>query len=142
MSSIGASLGPLTRPSCHSISGRRVRFKLAWASLGTWASRLSSREASGVVVRALPDPSGGTFDAAGDFDRFLDDRTTYPALGSIDPYADVILDRSLLPQLLADVDAATSEAVEGREARGLRRLRVLAERCLADDALTLVVIGD
>lgn len=44
--------------------------------------------------RGAPDPSGGTFDAAGDFDRFIDEsyigRTgdwDLPTLSRVDPYA-------------------------------------------------------
>jgi hypothetical protein len=31
------------------------------------------RDGEGRPIRGMPDPSGGTFDAAGDFDRFIDE---------------------------------------------------------------------
>jgi hypothetical protein len=50
------------------------------------------RDETGLAVTGLKDPSGGTFDAAGDFDRFLD-QPTYgqvpdglPVLESLDPF--------------------------------------------------------
>ena len=42
----------------------------------------------GEQVRGLDDPNGGTFDAAGDFDRLLPDDTnvSYRLIRSVDPY--------------------------------------------------------
>lgn len=48
--------------------------------------------AAGERVRALPDPSGGLFDAAGDFDRLLRHRVTdLPLLGSVDLHGEMHL---------------------------------------------------
>jgi hypothetical protein len=90
----------------------------------------------------VPDPSGGTFDAAGDFDRFLTPDSPLPVLSSIDPFAVTQLTSADMPGLLHDLDAAESEAKGGPEGRGLARLRVLAERCSGDDRLLLVFVGD
>ena len=40
----------------------------------------------------MPDPNGGTFDAAGDFDRLLEFHEELPAWSSIDPYGDTVMD--------------------------------------------------
>jgi hypothetical protein len=70
------------------------------------------RDSKGRLDRAMPDPSGGTFDAAGDFDRFFDetygghpDGLDLPALASVDPYADTEMQADVLDQLLADIAA-------------------------------------
>lgn len=99
------------------------------------------RSGSGSPIRSLADPSGGTFDAAGDFDRFIDN-LDYPVLGSVDPYGDTTMSDAGMPPLIADIDAALPRAVEGPEARGLLRLRVLADRCQQDSTLHLTFVGD
>lgn len=59
----------------------------------------------GKPLRRLPDPAGGTFDAAGDFDRLIED-SAYPTLSAIDLYAETIWHSSSMPALLADIEAA------------------------------------
>ena len=95
----------------------------------------------GCILRNLPDPSGGAFDAAGDFDRLLD-WPTLSTLGRIDPYANTRLNGPMMPGLLDDVAAALSVSKEGPERRGLERLRAMALLCRDDPSLTLVVTGD
>jgi hypothetical protein len=94
----------------------------------------------GKPLRRLPDPAGGTFDAAGDFDRLIEE-STYPALSAIDLYAETIWHSSSMPALLADIEAALPVAKDGPERRGLLRFQVLAERC-RDDDLALAFVGD
>ena len=88
-----------------------------------------------------PALSGGTFDAAGDFDRWLD-ATALPVLGTVDPYADTPMSSREMPGLLRDVQTALCGAKDGPERRGLLRLQTLARRCLDDESLSLLIIGD
>jgi L-ascorbate metabolism protein UlaG (beta-lactamase superfamily) len=107
------------------------------------------RDSKGQRVLAMPDPSGGTFDAAGDFDRFFDE--TYAGhlvdldlavLGSVDPYADTEMHGDDMAQLLEDIDAVPSHAKAGPELRGLLRLQVMAQRCADDHGSRLMWLGD
>jgi hypothetical protein len=99
------------------------------------------RRLDGTTIRDLPDPSGGTFDAAGDFDRLLGD-DAYPALAQIDPYAEETWDRNAMPGLLIDLTRALEDARPGPERRGLLRLRVVAELCRDDADLMFAFVGD
>ncbi|GAA2032244.1 hypothetical protein GCM10009740_22870 [Terrabacter terrae] len=90
-------------------------------------------------VRDVADPSGGTFDAAGDFDRFIG-RPTLPVLGAIDPYADTSIASVEMPGLLRDIELSLDDAKDGPEMRGLLRLRALAGLC-RDDASTYLIFG-
>jgi len=83
----------------------------------------------------LADPSGGTFDAAGDFDRLLpmenqlpvQGAPDLPTLGRIDAYADVEFSPDDMAAIRDEAVALLQLAKPGPEARGLKRLRVLAE---------------
>ena len=98
-----------------------------------------------------PDPSGGTFNAAGNFDRLLplenqlplSGAPVLPALGRVEAYAVV---EFLTTQ---DMEAVASEAAvllpfakPGPEARGLVRLRMLAEHGARTPGSVLRVQGD
>lgn len=113
--------------------------------MGIW---VELRDETGRAVRGLPDPSGGTFDAAGDFDRFIDhppyDQVAagLPVLQSIDPYDDTYMPSGVMARLIADVVTALPLVNDGPERRGLLRLRVLAERCSRLPESSLVWIGD
>lgn len=107
------------------------------------------RAAEGHEVRGLPDPSGGVFDAAGDFDRFFDDsylgydkRLDLPRMRSVDPYGDTEMAAAAMPSLLRDIANVIPHAREGSELRGLLRLRVMAEQCAAQPGASLVWLGD
>jgi hypothetical protein len=108
------------------------------------------RRENGEVVRDLPDPAGGTFDAAGDFDALLPQaaelRTpppdAYTLLRYVDPYGDTIFNRAQMPDLLADIDVASALELTSIQRRGLDRLRVMAERCGSSTHLSLWFIGD
>lgn len=106
------------------------------------------RDEAGCAVLGLPDPSGGTFDAAGDFDRFVD-QPPYghvaggvPILESVDPFGETIMPFGAMAGLIADCVRVTAVAHDGPERRGLLRLRVLAEECSRRPGFTLVWIGD
>jgi hypothetical protein len=99
------------------------------------------RAADGTPITGLPDPSGGTFDAAGNFDRMLEPSEAWPTLSGIDPFNDTVLSASELGPLLQDIEAALAVATDGSERRGLLRLRVMAQRC-QDEGSVLVFQGD
>jgi len=104
-------------------------------------------DGDGSVVRRLPDPSGGTFDAAGDFQRFIDetgllDAEGLPRFRTIEPYETHDLRSAEMPSLIADVETCLAVAKPGSEMRGLMRLRVLADLCAADSSLRLRSHGD
>jgi hypothetical protein len=106
------------------------------------------RDRTGRARTGLPDPCGGTFDAAGDFDRFID-QPPYglvpdglPILESVDPFGDTTLSSGVMGRLIADCTRALAVAKDGPERRGLLRLRVLAEECSRDPESALVWIGD
>jgi hypothetical protein len=98
---------------------------------------------SGTKLRDFPDPIGGRFDSAGDFDRLL--TVLDPALTlwpTLDPYADSVLGSDRMSELLADLNRVAEHARYEIERRGLNRLRVLAERCANDPSLSLLFEGD
>jgi hypothetical protein len=93
-------------------------------------------------VRRLPDPAGGFFDAAGDFDRLIS-RVT-PALrlfGRVDRHGETRFGATLMQQLIVGVKLLLAQATAGAEHRGLMRLRTMAERCAEEDG-ELVFVGD
>ncbi len=91
---------------------------------------------NGQIV-TLPDPSGGMFDAAGDFDRLLPMENQLPvqaspklsALARIEAYVDVEFSPNEMVAVAQDVAVLLHLAKPGPEARGLDRLRVMAEHC-------------
>jgi hypothetical protein len=99
------------------------------------------QDRKGTPVRGIPDPSGGSFDAAGDFDRFIGCRAL-PTLGAIDPNDDTTMVSSDMDFLLKDVHVALGSAREGPEMSGLLRLEALARRCQEDLSSQLVFLGD
>jgi hypothetical protein len=99
-------------------------------------------QAAGERVQQLPDPAGGFFDAAGDFDRLVSERNPVLALlGQVDPHGETHFGGHHMRQLIADVELLLVEAKAGAEHRGLIRLRAMAVRC-ADEHGELVFIGD
>ena len=66
------------------------------------------RDSIGHVRTGLVDPSGGTFDAAGDFDRFIDQPPSrqvagdLPILESIDPYGETRLLSAVVGRLMTE----------------------------------------
>ena len=110
---------------------------------------ITLREADGAVVRHMPDPFGGTFEASGDFDDLLN-RGTSPMLDAVDPYGVTILGRSDLVGLADEVDALLASVPENKRGhgrvgmawRGLNRFRVMVGLCESDSRLTLNFLGD
>jgi hypothetical protein len=92
--------------------------------------------------RGLPDPAGGTFDAAGDFDRLLEIGEAMPVWSRVDPYDEIRVTGPDATALLSELDYLDTTAHDGPERRGLARLRVMAERCRDDDRLALLFVGD
>jgi hypothetical protein len=94
-------------------------------------------------VITLADPSGGTFTAAGDFDRLL------PALGKssgvlarVDPYGDAIVPNGDMAALASEVALLLIQAKQGSERRGLLRLQALALAGQAKPDAVLRFSGD
>ena len=97
----------------------------------------------GTVVRGLPDPAGGNFDAAGDFDRLLGHNSEALATWAlIDSEGEVQMRSDQMDALLGELVAVAGAAKPGRETRGVERLRIMAERCRDDPRLVLRFTGD
>lgn len=98
---------------------------------------------AGEQLVGLADPAGGTFDAAGDFDRLMPtaDRS-FPVLSRADPYGELHLHSAEMPQLLSEIERLLPTARHGPERRGLDRLRVLAEVCATMPEASIAFVGD
>jgi hypothetical protein len=96
----------------------------------------------GEHLRGLPDPTGRTFDAAGDFDRLLDLGKALPVWSSVDRYGETRVSGQLVTVLASELDHLEVVANAGPERRGLARLRVMVERCRHDGRLVLLFMGD
>lgn len=97
---------------------------------------------AGERIRALPDPAGGLFDGAGDFDRLL--RASDPEtalLNAVDPHGETRLGPGEMSALIAEIDLMLGKAKPGPERRGLMRLRTMAVRCGQEHG-QLVFTGD
>jgi len=110
---------------------------------------ITLRDAEGVVIRELPDPFGGTFDASGEFDEILG-RGVSPLLDAIDPHGETTLVQSDMGALAAEVDALLATVPErdrvpgpnGTTWRSLTRFRVMVTVCGSNDHYTLNFLGD
>jgi hypothetical protein len=110
---------------------------------------ITLRRKDGTVIRAIPDPLGGTFDASGDFDALLGSGST-PVLDAIDPDGETTLRSSEMAALEREVDALLANISENAQGpgrhgtawRGLTRFRVMVGLCGNDDNLTLHFLGD
>ncbi len=106
--------------------------------------------ADGRRIRGLPDPSGGSFTAAGDFDRFINEDypghpadLVLPVLGTVDTYGVTGMGSELMSGLLGDIATVLPLAKAGSsEMRGLLRLRVMAEWCASRPSASLIWTGD
>jgi len=90
----------------------------------------------------LTDPTGGTFDAAGDFDRLLGANPDRPFRSLFLPDDEVTLTPDQCALLVNDLTYLQPMAKPGPERRGLERLRVLAEICRDGPGTALLVCGD
>jgi hypothetical protein len=97
---------------------------------------------AGKRIQRLPDPAGGSFDAAGDFDRLVfHENSPLGLLGRLDPHGETRFGTSQMQQLIADVELLLTLAKAGAEYGGLMRLRSMAEHC-AEQHGELVFIGN
>ena len=94
--------------------------------------------------RGLADPAGGTFDAAGDFDRLLGDRelANLQVWTTIDVDGDTELSHDEAAQLLQELPDVFARSRQGPERRGLMRLQAICELCAASSRLGVRFIGD
>lgn len=98
-------------------------------------------EVDGHVV-TLPDPSGGTFNAAGDFDWLLEFASAFPMLSRIDEYGEVQFSAAELASVCDEVSSLLKLAREGPERRGVMRFLALATHGSQLPRSTLRVVGD
>ena len=97
----------------------------------------------GQRVVGLPDPTGGTFDAAGDFDRLLPlSKDAYPVLSRIDLEGVADFDPSDMAVIVREVETALPLTSTDRERRGLLRMQALAAHGSLTPGATLRVTGD
>lgn len=94
-------------------------------------------------VITLADPSGGTFTAAGDFDRLLPvSGKSSDVLARVDPYGDAIVSSGDMAALASEVALLLAQAKQGPERRGLLRLQALALTGQAEPDAVLRFSGD
>jgi hypothetical protein len=94
-------------------------------------------------VVVLADPSGGTFNAAGDFDRLLPvPKDAFPVLARLEPYRNVVIPDTDLMALASEVARLLKRADAGPEHRGLLRLRALAVAGQGEPGAELRFVGD
>jgi hypothetical protein len=99
---------------------------------------------------SLPDPSGGEFNAAGNFDRVLpmenqlpiDQFPELPVLSRVEAYADVEFTPDDMTAIAQEVARLLPFAKPGPETRGLERLRTLAEHGARTRGAVLRAHGD
>ena len=97
----------------------------------------------------MTDPSGLTFDAAGDFDELIDEALS-PRLAASDPHATTTLPSNsavalgvAVDKLVATVpESARGKGRSGQVWRGLRRCSVMLHLCQADRTSSVEFIGD
>lgn len=101
------------------------------------------RTESGEAIRGLPDPAGGTFDAAGDFERLIpyEDRS-FRLLCYVNPYGDTVFNTVQMEDLLGDLERLAALNPKPIEKRGLDRLRVISERCRSEPHEYVWFVGD
>ena len=110
---------------------------------------ITLRDSDGAVVRDMPDPFGGVFDASGDFDDLIHEASS-PTLAAIDPYAETVLASTDFAGLAREIDALLADVSEAAKApgragaawRGLTRFRVMVRLCQEDSDSTLHFLGD
>ena len=98
------------------------------------------RDSTRGLVNGITDPSGGSFDAAGDFDRFIDSLDG-PSLTGVDPYDGTSLAGADLLRLAEEIEELLAVELSGAERRGLLRLKVMATQALDGDG-SLTFVGD
>jgi hypothetical protein len=90
----------------------------------------------------LADPSGGSFDAAGDFGRLLPFFRSLSMLGRIDEHGSVRFTPAELFRVRDEASGLLHLTRDGPERRGLMRLIALADRGSQLPGSILHVVGD
>jgi hypothetical protein len=99
-------------------------------------------EVRGRVV-SIADPSGGSCNAAGDFDRLLPvNDPALPVLARVDPHGDLRISGANIDAVTAEADILLQRAASELERRGLLRLRALATAGQAEPEAVLWFVGD
>ena len=94
-------------------------------------------------VMSVTDPSGGTCNSAGDFDRLLPVTDAgLPILSRIDPCGELRVPHTDLDAVSAEAGILLDRADNDLERRGLRRLRALASAGRAEPGAELLFVGD
>lgn len=103
-------------------------------------SEVRDRDGRAVTVE---DPNGGTFTAAGDFDRLIPaDDPQLPLLSALDPFGEWSVPFDRLRDLSAEVAVVARQATEGAESRGLARQAAQVEACVGAVDQRLIFVGD
>jgi hypothetical protein len=99
-------------------------------------------EVHGQVV-TVTDPSGGTCNAAGDFDRLLPVTDAgLPILSRIDPCGELRVPHADLDAVSTEAGILLGRAANGLERRGLLRLRALVSVGRSEPGAELLFVGD
>jgi len=97
----------------------------------------------GEPVVGLPDPSGGTFDAAGGFDRLLPlNPDAFPILSRIDPEGVAEFGPSEMAAMVDEAERALALVKAAPERRGVLRLQALAAHGSGIPLAALRITGD
>jgi len=99
-------------------------------------------DSAGAEAFHYPDPAGGFFDAAGDFDRLVGQPGDWQAWGVINEYGVTRMGSEEAASLVTDLASLLTRAKDGPERRGLERLAIMAADCAADPGALLVFHGD
>jgi hypothetical protein len=113
-----------------------------WSMIVGMSIRITVVDSQGSQIRSIPEPNGTIFDAAGGFDRLLEEGPSTSIWSSIDPNGTVLIDRSGAKELLKELSLIIELAKTGIETQGLTRLRLLAGMCAGSEALFLKVEGN
>lgn len=105
--------------------------------------RVTVVDSQGAQIRSIPEPNGTVFDAAGGFDRLLEDGLSTSIWDSLDINGTVLIDRSGARELLDALPSIMELAKTRIERQGLERLQLLAGMCVRSEAaLFLKAEGD
>jgi len=99
-------------------------------------------DSDGKQIRRIPEPEGTIFDAAGGFDRFVEESTRSDVWRLFDPEGDVVLNRADAQEILDEVPIFLDLARNKIEQNGLKRLLLLANMCAGSESLYLRSLGD
>ena len=98
---------------------------------------------AGQRIVGLADPTGGTFDAAGDFDGLLPlDAATFPTLSRIDAEGVAEFGTSEMAAIVDEAAGVLALTDANPERRGVLRLQALAAHGSRMPVATLRITGD